>query len=65
MSGILLYIGIVLVAVPAMLMIGFASFIFYSFMKDDEMTFGIIKVGVVIMALGAVLIAGHFIAAAI
>lgn len=60
MSDIFLYTGIVLVAVPLVMMIGFATFIFWSFMKDDETTSGILKVGFVIMALGGVLIAVHF-----
>ena len=59
MTEIFLYTGIVLVAVPLVLMIGFATFIFWSFMRDDETTAGILKVGLVIMALGAVLISVH------
>lgn len=65
MSGILLYSGIVLVAVPLMVMIGFAVFIFWSFMQDDEMTAGILRVGLIIMAVGAALIIGHFIQVAV
>lgn len=59
MSEIFLYTGIVLVSVPLVLMIGFATFIFWSFMRDDETTAGVLKVGFVIMALGAVLIGVH------
>jgi hypothetical protein len=56
MSTLLLLTGIVLVAVPLIIMIGFAAFIFLSFMKDDDMTAGIVKVGFLIMAIGTVLI---------
>lgn len=61
MPSVLLYTGIVLVAVPLILMVGFAAFIFFAFMKDDEMTAGIVKVGFIIMGIGALLVAGHFI----
>lgn len=65
MSSIFLYIGIVLVGVPLMLIIGFASFIFYSFVKDDDMTFGILRVTFLIMGVGLVFIATHFIQSAL
>lgn len=56
MPSLLLLTGIVLVAVPLFVMIGFATFIFFSFMKDDDMTAGIVKVAFVIIALGVLLI---------
>lgn len=65
MSGVLLYTGIVLVAVPLMVMIGFATFIFWSFMQDDDMTAGILRVGLIIMAVGAAMIIAHFVQVAV
>jgi len=60
MSQILLFTGIVLVAVPLVLMIGFAGVIFVSFMKDDDVTSNIMTVALVIMVTGVMFIVGSF-----
>jgi hypothetical protein len=56
----MLITGIILVAVPFILMIGFAAFIFVSFMKDDDDTTTLLNVALIVMALGLVLIGAHF-----
>ena len=61
MLQLLLYSGIVLIAVPVILMIGFATYIFFAFMRDDETTGGIIRVAFMIMGLGALLVLGYLI----
>jgi flagellar basal body-associated protein FliL len=55
----LLLIGIVLMAVPLLLMIGFAAYIFWGFMNDDKDARNVLNVGFVIMGLGLLLILGH------
>ena len=56
---LLLLIGIVLMAVPLLLMIGFAAYIFWGFMNDDPDARKVLNVGFVIMAIGVFLILGH------
>jgi hypothetical protein len=55
----LLLIGIVLVAVPLLLMIGFAAYIFWGFMNDDPDARAVLNTGFVIMGVGILLILGH------
>jgi hypothetical protein len=55
----LLLIGIVLMAVPLLLMIGFAAYIFWGFMNDDKDARNVLNVGFVIMGIGLLLIIGH------
>lgn len=56
----LLLIGIVLMAVPALLMFGFAFYIFWGFMNDDKDARMVLNVGFIIMAIGLLLVIGHF-----
>jgi hypothetical protein len=56
----MLITGIILVAVPFILMLGFAAFIFVSFMKDDDDTTALLNIALIIMALGLILIGAHF-----
>ncbi len=55
----LLLIGIVLMAVPLLLMVGFAAYIFWGFMNDDKDARTVLNVGFAIMGLGLFLILGH------
>ncbi|MFZ2681809.1 MAG: hypothetical protein WAZ14_01830 [Patescibacteria group bacterium] len=55
----LLLIGIVLMAVPLLLMIGFAAYIFWGFMNDDPDARAVLNVGFAIMGVGLLLILGH------
>ncbi len=55
----LLLIVIVLMAVPFMLMIGFAAYIFWGFMNDDKDARTVLNVGFIIMGIGLLLILGH------
>lgn len=61
MAILLLYTGIVLIAVPLLLMIGFGTFIFFSFIRDDDTSAGILRVSFLIMGLGALLIVGYLV----
>ena len=58
--SLLLLVGIVLVAVPFLLMFGFAFYIFWGFMNDDKDARNVLNVGFVIMGIGLLLILGHF-----
>ena len=55
----LLLVGIVLMAVPLLLMVGFAAYIFWGFMNDDPDARTVLNVGFAIMGLGLLLILGH------
>ncbi len=55
----LLLIGIVLMAVPFLLMFGFAAYIFWGFMNDDPDARKVLNVGFAIMGVGLLLILGH------
>ncbi len=55
----LLLVGIVLMAVPLLLMVGFAAYIFWGFMNDDKDARTVLNVGFAIMGLGLLLILGH------
>ncbi len=57
--SILLLVGIVLVAMPLLLMLGFAAYIFWGFMNDDPDARNVLNVGFIIMFIGALLIVGH------
>jgi len=57
----LLISGIILTVVPAILMVGFAVFIFFMFMKDDSDSSALVKVAFIVMFLGiALIIADYF-----
>lgn len=47
--------------VPLLLILGFAGFIFVSFMNDDADAKGLFTVALIVMALGAALIIAHFV----
>ena len=59
--SLLLLIGLVLFAVPLLLMIGFATYIFWGFVNDDKDARAVLNVGLVIMAIGAALIIAHLV----
>ena len=59
--SLLLLIGLVLFAVPFLLMIGFAAYIFWGFVNDDKDARAVLNVGLVIMAIGVVMIVGHIV----
>lgn len=59
MSPILL-IGIVMAGVPLALIVGFAGFIFISFMNDDKDAKSLFQIALLIMGIGIVLILTHF-----
>lgn len=56
----LLISGIILTVVPIILMIGFAAFIFFMFMKDDPDSSMMVRIAFVVMLLGIALIAAHY-----
>lgn len=55
----LLLVGIVLMAVPFLLMFGFAAYIFWGFMSDDKDARAVLNIGFIIMGIGLMLILGH------
>lgn len=57
----LLISGIVLTVVPIILLIGFAGFIFFMFMKDDPDSSAIVTVAFIVMLLGIGLIVANYI----
>ena len=61
MSILLFYTGLVLFIVPLILMFGFGVVIVISFMRDDSMTAGIMRVSAIIMMIGAALMVGYFV----
>ncbi len=58
---LILYTGIALIAVPVVMMSVLSLYVTYSFLQDDEMSAGIFKIGVVIVVIGAVLVALRYI----
>ncbi len=54
--SILLLVGLVLAGVPFLLIVGFAGFIFLSFMNDDHEAKGILTVALIFMGIGIALI---------
>lgn len=56
----LLLIGIVMAGVPLALIVGFAGFIFVSFMNDDKDAKALFTIALIVMAIGTVLIVTHF-----
>ncbi len=48
-------------AVPFLLMVGFAAYIFWGFMNDDDAARNVLYVGFIIMGIGLLLIIGHFV----
>ncbi|HCC83948.1 TPA: hypothetical protein DEP96_03800 [Candidatus Uhrbacteria bacterium] len=59
--SMLLLVGLVLAGVPFLLIVGFAGFIFVSFMNDDHEAKGIFTVALVFMGIGIALILTHVI----
>ena len=57
----LLLVGIVLMAVPFLLLVGFAGYIFWGFMNDDKDARAVLNVGFIIMGIGFLLIIGHIV----
>lgn len=57
----LLLVGIVLAGIPAMLIIGFAAYIFLGFINDDKDARQIFNVVLAVMGIGILLILGHLI----
>jgi hypothetical protein len=57
----LLLIGIVLMAVPFLLMVGFAAYIFWGFMNDDADARAVLNIGLIIMGIGFLLTLGHIV----
>ena len=58
--SMILFIGIVLTVVPAALILGFALVIFFSFARDDSVAQAAVNVALIILFIGVMLIAGHF-----
>ncbi|MDP2631171.1 MAG: hypothetical protein Q8P30_00180 [Candidatus Uhrbacteria bacterium] len=56
----LLLTGIVMFVVPLLVMIGFASFIFLSFIRDDDDASALLRIAFFIMIFGVVLIVAHY-----
>jgi len=57
----LLLIGIVLAGIPALLIIGFAAYIFLGFVNDDKDAKAVFHLTLVIMGIGLLLILGHIV----
>lgn len=57
----LLLTGIVFTVVPLLIMIGFAIFIFVSFMRDDDDAGALLRLALIVMTFGLILIGVHFI----
>jgi hypothetical protein len=57
--SMLLMIGIVLAGVPTLLIIGFASYIFFGFVNDDKDARGVLNIALTIIGIGIALILGH------
>ena len=55
----LLLIGIVMMGLPAMLIIGFATYIFFGFINDDKDARGLFNIALIVMGIGFVLILGN------
>lgn len=59
--SLILLIGLVMAGVPLALIIGFAGFIFVSFMNDDKDAKGLFTIALIVMGIGVILILTHFI----
>ncbi len=57
--SMLLLVGIVLAGVPALLIIGFAGYIFFGFVNDDKDARAVLNIALAIMGVGILLILGH------
>ncbi len=53
-------LGIILVAIPLLIIEGFAHVIFFSFMRDDNDTRSLLNLALGIMAFGLLLILIHY-----
>lgn len=58
---LLLLVGLVMAGVPLLLIVGFAGFIFISFMNDDKDAKGLFTISLIVMGIGIALILAHFI----
>lgn len=56
----LLIVGIVMMGLPALLIFGFAAYIFLGFINDDKDARAVFNLALIIMAVGLFLILGHF-----
>lgn len=56
----LLLIGIVMMGLPALLILGFAAYIFLGFVNDDKDARAILNLALVVMLIGLFFILGHF-----
>lgn len=61
----LLLIGIILLGLPALLIVGFAGYIFMGFVNDDKDARAILNLMFIIMGIGVLLILTHVITKAI
>ncbi len=52
----LLMVGIVLTGMPLLLIIGFASFIFFGFINDDKDARGVFNIVLIVMFIGIAMI---------
>lgn len=59
--SLLLLVGLVMFGVPFLLIVGFAGFIFVSFMNDDKDAKGLFTVALIVMGIGAALVIAHFV----
>lgn len=57
----LLIIGIVMMGLPALLICGFAAYIFLGFVNDDKDARAIFNLALIIMGVGFFFILGHFV----
>lgn len=57
----LLLIGIVMMGLPALLICGFAAYIFLGFVNDDKDARAIFNLALLLMGVGFFFILGHFI----
>ncbi|MFH1631835.1 MAG: hypothetical protein ABIA47_02300 [bacterium] len=56
----LLLTGIVLLVVPLLIIIGFATFIFLAFVRDDDEATALFRIMLIVMLVGALLIGAHY-----
>lgn len=59
--SMLLLIGIVMMGLPALLIFGFATYIFLGFVNDDKDAKAIFNLALLIMAVGFFFIVGHLV----
>lgn len=57
----LLLIGIAMMALPLLLIIGFATYIFLGFINDDKDARAIFRLALIVMSIGFLLVVGHIV----